>query len=162
MKNSFLSIIFLTAMFASISSAQSVLDIIDTDIIVETLSDDGSGDDTGVRSSIPYEIIEVPPEMSDVGDEALLRGLDRLNGTVGSFRVKVGDTVQFERLEITLLACRYPQGDITSDAFAQMVIRDVREEEPRFIGWMFASSPAISALDHPRYDVWVISCQSSG
>ena len=37
-------------------------------------------------------------------------------------------------------------------------IRDVREDTPRFSGWMFASSPALSALDHPRYDVWVVSC----
>ena len=39
-------------------------------------------------------------------------------------------------------------------------IRDVRETAPRFSGWMFASSPALSALDHPRYDVWVVSCSN--
>ncbi len=27
-----------------------------------------------------------------------------------------------------------------------------------FRGWMFASSPALNALEHPVYDVWVISC----
>jgi hypothetical protein len=31
-----------------------------------------------------------------------------------------------------------------------------------FSGWMFASSPGLSALEHPTYDVWVISCNSSG
>ena len=38
-------------------------------------------------------------------------------------------------------------------------IRDIREEEARFYGWMFASSPALSALDHPRYDIWVLKCR---
>ncbi|MEL6359838.1 MAG: DUF2155 domain-containing protein [Pseudomonadota bacterium] len=29
-----------------------------------------------------------------------------------------------------------------------------------FSGWMFASSPALNALEHPVYDVWVISCET--
>ncbi|HBK91552.1 MAG TPA: hypothetical protein DDZ68_07785 [Parvularcula sp.] len=29
-----------------------------------------------------------------------------------------------------------------------------------FSGWMFASSPALSALQHPVYDVWVIDCKT--
>lgn len=28
-----------------------------------------------------------------------------------------------------------------------------------FTGWMFASSPALNALEHPVYDVWVIGCK---
>jgi hypothetical protein len=27
-----------------------------------------------------------------------------------------------------------------------------------FTGWMFASSPALSALEHPVYDLWVLDC----
>ena len=27
-----------------------------------------------------------------------------------------------------------------------------------FNGWMFSSSPALSALEHPIYDVWVVDC----
>lgn len=36
-----------------------------------------------------------------------------------------------------------------------------KEEEagPLFSGWMFASSPGLSALEHPVYDVWVIRCK---
>ena len=30
-----------------------------------------------------------------------------------------------------------------------------------FSGWMFASSPALSALDHPVYDIWVLECKSN-
>lgn len=29
-----------------------------------------------------------------------------------------------------------------------------------FRGWMFASSPALNALEHPVYDVWVIDCKT--
>lgn len=97
---------------------------------------------------------------SDLGTGAILRGLDRITGAVNNFSMAVGETLEFERLEITLEACRYPVGDINSDAFALLKIRDIRNEEPSFYGWMFASSPALSALDHPRYDIWVLTCES--
>ena len=34
------------------------------------------------------------------------------------------------------------------------------DEKPvlRFSGWMFASSPALSALEHPVYDLIVLDC----
>ncbi len=98
---------------------------------------------------------------SDLGTGAILRGLDRITGAVNNFSMAVGETLEFERLEITLEACRYPVGDINSDAYALLKIRDIRNEEPSFYGWMFASSPALSALDHPRYDVWVLTCEAA-
>jgi len=92
---------------------------------------------------------------------ATLRGLDTLNGVARDLRLPVGATVEFGHLEITVDICRVPRADPAADAFAFLRVRDVRETEPRFSGWMFASSPALSALDHPRYDVWVVSCSSS-
>lgn len=93
-----------------------------------------------------------------LANTVLLRGLDSLNGTARDIPVNVGDVVRFGQLEIIVDACRVPRSDPDSDAYAFLRIRDIREETPRFSGWMFASSPALSALDHPRYDVWVESC----
>jgi hypothetical protein len=89
-----------------------------------------------------------------------LRGLDTLNGTTRDITLAVGETTRFGHLEITLDACRVPREAPQSDAYAFLSIRDIREAQPRFSGWMFASSPALSALDHPRYDVWVLSCSN--
>jgi hypothetical protein len=88
-----------------------------------------------------------------------LRGLDTLNGAAQDITLRVGETTRFGHLEITAETCRVPRDD-TADAYAFLRIRDVREAAPRFSGWMFASSPALSALDHPRYDVWVLSCSN--
>jgi hypothetical protein len=87
-----------------------------------------------------------------------LRGLDTLSGRAVDIDVAVGETIRFGRLEILAEACRVPRDDPAADAYAFLKIRDVREDAPRFSGWMFASSPALSALDHPRYDVWVVGC----
>ncbi len=91
-------------------------------------------------------------------DGAVLRGLDTMNGDLVDINLLEGETKSFERLEITLGECRYPVENPSSDAFAFVTIRDLREDSPRFKGWMVASSPALSAMDHPRYDVWVLRC----
>jgi hypothetical protein len=68
--------------------------------------------------------------------------------------------VQFGRLEITLSDCRFPSEDPASDAFAHVDIVDTLSQSLAFSGWMIASSPALNALDHARYDVWVMRCTS--
>ncbi len=91
---------------------------------------------------------------------ASLRALDTLQGRTEDLTLRVGETARFGQLEIALEACRVPREAPDSDAYAFLEIRDLREAQPRFSGWMFASSPALSALDHPRYDVWVLSCSN--
>ena len=69
---------------------------------------------------------------------------------------------EVRREELVCLLHAAGAGDApTADAYAFLKIRDIREPSPRFSGWMFASSPALSFLDHPRYDVWVVSCNNS-
>lgn len=94
-------------------------------------------------------------------DRVMLRGLDTLNGTARDIELRVGETVRYGHLEVSVDTCRVPRSDPSGDAYVFIRIRDIREAEPRFSGWMFASSPALSALDHPRYDVWVESCSNS-
>lgn len=111
-----------------------------------------------VRRVLPTER---PPVTSIETNGAVLRGLDKMTGRVSEIAMAVGTTRQYERLEISLLACRRPGPGESEDAFAYLVIRDLRKPEPDFRGWMLASSPALSALDHPRYDVWVARCNTS-
>ncbi|MBM3605265.1 MAG: DUF2155 domain-containing protein [Alphaproteobacteria bacterium] len=90
----------------------------------------------------------------------MLRGLDKVSGRTTNLPLQVGEAVRYGRLEIRLGECRYPAADPSSDAFAQIIITDLRQNTTVFSGWMIASAPALSALDDARYDVWVMSCQS--
>lgn len=101
-----------------------------------------------------------PPPMLEAG-AARLRLLDKMTGLVEELEMQPGETRVAERLELSLRACRVPEQNPDGDAAAYLEIRDLREADPRFSGWMFASSPALSALDHARYDVWVLSCTAS-
>jgi hypothetical protein len=95
------------------------------------------------------------------GAAAKLRGLDKVTGQTRDFDLTAGESVDFGRLQLRLGECRYPAADPTSDAYAELTITDARVNSTVFSGWMIASSPAISALDDPRYDVWVISCNKA-
>lgn len=95
------------------------------------------------------------------GGKALLRGLDKVTGQTQDFDLAAGQVLEFGRLEVRLGECRFPAADPSSDAYAQLIIQDRRANNTVFSGWMIASSPAISALDDPRYDVWVISCSKA-
>ena len=97
------------------------------------------------------------PEMSS-GTQAVLRALDKVSGEVEDLPVSVGTVIAYGRLTIALTACRFPAENPASDAFAFLQITDTQRGESVFQGWMVASSPALNALDHPRYDVWVLSC----
>jgi hypothetical protein len=91
-----------------------------------------------------------------------LQGLDKSVGRTVTFEAKVGSTIQYGPLFIKIQACRKapPIEKPESAAFLQIweVPPGEEKSEWSFSGWMFASSPALSAMDHPVYDVWVLDC----
>lgn len=91
---------------------------------------------------------------------AQLRGVDRINGDVFEVVVPSGQTARIEGINVRLNSCRYPIGNPSGDAYASLDIWD-QSGTNLFNGWMIASSPALSAMDHPRYDIWVMRCTTS-
>lgn len=96
-------------------------------------------------------------EMADAPG-AKLRVLDKLTGQVQDITLAVGQSQSFGHLTVQVDGCRSPADNTTAEADAHLTIMDARQQDPVFAGWMVASSPALSALDHPRYDVWVLRC----
>jgi hypothetical protein len=91
-----------------------------------------------------------------------LQGLDKSVGRTVTFEATVGSTIQYGPLFIKIHACRKapPIEKPESAAFLQIWEVPPGEEKSEWVfsGWMFASSPALSAMDHPVYDVWVLDC----
>lgn len=103
-------------------------------------------------------IDEGPPVVNGTG--AILRVLDKTVGRSSDVELAVDQTAVLGRIAVRLLECRYPEDSPASEAFAHLEIMDL-EGQGLFDGWMIASSPALSALEHPRYDVWVLRCSTS-
>jgi hypothetical protein len=96
---------------------------------------------------------------------ATLAGLDKITGRITRFDVYIDETVLFGALEITPRACYdRPATDTLqrTSAFLEVDQRALDGTAKRlFTGWMFADSPALSAVDHPVYDVWLVECKTS-
>lgn len=110
-------------------------------------------------------LVAVPAAADDlICDTAILQGLDKVTGRVMTIEAPVGATVHFGTLEIIARTCRKRPPEEPPEAAAFLDIWEIRQGEPTqslFRGWMFASSPALSALEHPVYDIWVVDCTDS-
>lgn len=112
---------------------------------------------------VPAAILAAIPEEVRVvrSGGVLLKGLDKVSGDVIDVELRVGETVTVGRVEVDLGECRYFEDNPAGEGFAWLTIRDSVRDAVVFDGWMIASSPALNALDHPRYDVWVIRCTTA-
>jgi len=94
---------------------------------------------------------------------AVLQALDKVTARITKLEVSTGEGIRFGTLLITLRTCnkRPPEEPPEVTAFLE-IIDDKPGDAPveLFSGWMFASSPALSAVEHPVYDVWVIDCKT--
>ena len=106
-------------------------------------------------------VFQASPAAALEGSGALLQGLDKVTARISSFEAPIGTEVRFGGLDIVVRRCVKAPPEDSPESAAFLEVRESRPgEEPRglFAGWMFASSPALSALEHPVYDVWVKDC----
>ena len=95
---------------------------------------------------------------------AVLQGLDKITARVSKFEAPVGAPVQFGTLAIRVRDCEKSSPEDTPESAAFLEIDESRQSNVRtrvFSGWMFASSPALSALEHPVYDVILLDCKAA-
>jgi len=97
-------------------------------------------------------------------DEAVLQGLEKTTARISKFEAPLDRPVKFGTLTITVRACRKRPPEETPESAAFLQIDETRPGDPGpvrvFSGWMFASSPALSAMDHPVYDIGVLDCKA--
>ena len=100
-------------------------------------------------------------QRADTVDAATLRFLDRTTGQRADIVIRKGQVLELGQIQVSLSECRYPESAISQDAYALLTIRDQEIGEDIFSGWMVASAPALNALEHRRYDIWVLRCNAS-
>jgi hypothetical protein len=118
--------------------------------------------ETGTLTILPRvgsAVTSVTQPQTAQGARATLRALDRMLGRPTDVEMAMGETVIFGRIAIHVIECRYPSEDPASDAYVHLEILD-SDGRALFDGWMIASSPALNALEHPRYDVWALGCDA--
>ena len=113
----------------------------------------GSENKAGGRANLEHQV-------------AVLQGLDKITARISPVFATLGLPTYFGSLEIVVRACRETPPTAPPESAAFLEIRELppnvdRDHEPEilFSGWMFASSPAVSALEHAVYDIWVVDCE---
>jgi hypothetical protein len=95
---------------------------------------------------------------------AAFSGLDKITGRITNFDVYIDETVQFGALQLTPRVCytRPPTETQRTSVFLEVDQVSLKGGTQRiFTGWMFADSPALNAIDHPVYDIWLVDCKQS-
>lgn len=133
---------------------------------------------TGIRIEIEdgeeeggmVEKIELPKVMlseideKDFADIVVLQGLDKITAKILTFEVEIGKSAEFKRLEIHPKKCWKSPPEENPENKVLLEIYENRldgKKEKLFYGWMFSSSPGLSSLEHPVYDITLIECRFS-
>ncbi len=114
---------------------------------------------TAAAPAIPTGPPPVPPNAVLV-----LTGLDKITGRPTRLVARLNQPVRFATLTITARYCYSTPASETPETSAFLQVDDHRPDQAErrvFSGWMYASSPGLNAMQHPLYDVWVISCSAN-
>ncbi|RMF16798.1 MAG: DUF2155 domain-containing protein [Alphaproteobacteria bacterium] len=112
----------------------------------------------------------LPPETGSASEPqeapatvTIVRALDKITGRTTELELPQDRPVRFGTLRIVARHCESRPPEEEPETFAFLEIDDMKDDPPKrvFSGWMMASSPALHALEHPIYDVWVIACRTS-
>lgn len=122
----------------------------------------------GTAPQTPPQAQPTPPVAGASGwrrfDVAVLQTLDKVTGRVRSLEAPIDREVAFGALRVVARTCRKrpPEEPPESAAFLEIAERGQDEGlHSVFRGWMFASTPAVSAMDHAVYDIWVVDCRQA-
>lgn len=93
----------------------------------------------------------------------IIQALNKITAKSYEYEIKIGDSITFERIIIKPLFCwkSSPSKIPENKALIKIVEKKLnKKQEEIFYGWMFSSSPSISSLEHPMYDIRVVNCKN--
>lgn len=168
----FMAVLFPVCVQAQETPAQPAPDTLDVPSLDEELSADPKPWQQMSPNDSAAEAPLVETEAERLAKTVRLAGLDKITGRTSAFDAPVDRPTKFGVLEIVPRTCHKRPPEEPPETSAYLEIRDLGFAKPSappgshdaklvFSGWMFASSPALSALEHPVYDIWVIDCSTS-
>ncbi|MDR1477164.1 MAG: DUF2155 domain-containing protein [Rickettsiales bacterium] len=104
-------------------------------------------------------------------NSALVRALNKQTGRTKDIEIPVGGSQMFDTMLVGVKACYARPEDETPEnsAFVEISesktafkeeLKSVRRGDMVFSGWIFSSSPSLSAMEHPNYDIWLLECRN--
>ena len=123
---------------------------------------DPVAEDPAMPTELTSPIFNEDPEPG-MPRKVVIRALNKVTAQSELMSIKTGDKIKFGQLEITAITCRTSAPESQTDYAGLLDIAEktaIKDQtKPLFHGWMYASSPSISALEHPVYDVTMVECK---
>ena len=92
---------------------------------------------------------------------AVMRAIDRSTGRTFKLKIPINADTKFSNLLINVKYCYKNPIDKEVENYAYLIIKNLLIDENIFQGWMFSSSPSLSSLEHPIYDIWLLDCEKT-
>ena len=91
---------------------------------------------------------------------AKFRLLDKISNKLIDKTISVEDLDETETLTLRAYACfSEPPTEISEDYVLVEIIDNFQDLQKNvYRGWMISSSPEVTALEHPIYDLWLLGC----
>lgn len=94
----------------------------------------------------------------------IIKVLNKITGKTQTINMKINETIVFERLEIKPIICwkSYPEEEPENKLLVEIFENNPNNTKKTklFFGWIFSSSPSISGLEHPLYDIKLDNCNT--
>ena len=100
------------------------------------------------------------PEMWVARPNVELTGLDKITTRLTTVAGAVGKPMSFGTLQVTVRSCVVRGADQPADQAAYLDVTDSRDAKFAFHGWMLMSSPGVSVIEHPVYDLRLAACRA--
>ena len=94
------------------------------------------------------------------GTSAKLKLLDKTTNKVTQKTINVNSIIDWDSLNIQIYACYSTPPEEIPEDYVLLEIKDTLSKKKEYIyrGWMISSSPDVTPLEHPIYDLWLIDC----
>ena len=110
------------------------------------------------------KILEKPNTKKNEKISINLKALDKITAKTSAIKLAIGEKKYFGSLEIKALKCQLSENNDSTDTVAYLQVKDLSTKDNNqvflFNGWTFASSPTLQSIDHPIYDLWIVSCEN--
>ena len=96
---------------------------------------------------------------------AQIQALNKTTAKTSILDLKIGQRIAFGSLRIIAHKCwkspleQRPENKILLEIFESKTDDNTKTEKRIFYGWMFSSSPSISGIEHPIYDITALNCK---
>jgi hypothetical protein len=140
-------------------------------------------DNSSAQEAVKNELVENDDKNFEINIEnpdnnrlstAVIQGLNKITAKSNLIEIKIGNSAEFGKLKIKVYKCwkapldQKPENKmlievLDSSNLEEEIIgskKNNKSEYKRiFLGWIFSSSPSISGIEHPIYDIAAINCK---